>query len=102
MEEAVKPRIITGKYKGKRLKVSEQTRHLTDRVKTNIFDIIGSDIENLVILDIFAGSGNFGIEALSRGALHVTFVDSSKDVAMILKQNLADCKISDKDIEVIT
>ncbi|SRR5260221_1139021 len=98
--DKIKPRIITGKYKGKRLKVSEDSRPLTDRVKTMIFDLIGDSIENITILDTFAGSGNFGIEALSRGASHATFIEISDYAFQILKENLADCKVPEEDYKI--
>ena len=81
------PRIITGKFKGRKLKVPESARPVTDRVKTVIFDMLG-DIEGRTIADIFAGSGNLGIEALSRGASHATFLDSDHDAIESINSNL--------------
>lgn len=81
------PRIITGKFKGRKLKVPEKARPVTDRVKTVIFDMLG-EIQNLTVADIFAGSGNLGIEALSRGASHATFLDSDHEAIQLINQNL--------------
>lgn len=81
------PRIITGKFKGRKLKVPENARPVTDRVKTVIFDMLG-DIQDRSVADIFAGSGNLGIEALSRGASHATFLDSDHDAIEAIKSNL--------------
>lgn len=98
--DKIKPRIITGKYKGKRLKVSDESRPLTDRVKTIIFDLIGDTIENITILDTFAGTGNFGIEALSRGAKHATFIEINDYAFDILQENLGECRIPQEDFTV--
>lgn len=84
----LQPRIITGEFKGKRLKVPEGARPVTDRVKTTIFDILGDSIQGQSVLDLFAGSGNLGIEALSRGALNVTFVDQSWDSIDAINANI--------------
>ena len=99
--DKIKPRIITGKYKGKRLKVSDESRPLTDRVKTMIFDLIGDSILDLAILDTFAGTGNFGIEALSRGAKHTTFIEINDFAFDILKENLMTCKIPEAEYTAV-
>jgi 16S rRNA (guanine966-N2)-methyltransferase len=96
----VNPRIITGKYKGLKLEVSDNVRPLTDRVKKTIFDILGDFVEDSVVLDIFAGSGNFGIEALSRGAAKVVFGDRSKESINILNTNLHKAGIEAERYEV--
>jgi len=82
------PRIITGKYKGLQLKVPEAARPVTDRVKKSIFDILGSAVQGTNILDLFAGSGSLGIEALSQGAASGTFVDQDSEAIDCLKANL--------------
>lgn len=82
-------RIISGAARGRRLKepVGLATRPTTDKVKESIFNIVQFDIEGRRVLDLFAGTGQLGCEALSRGASHVTFVDQSKDCARIIKEN---------------
>ncbi len=83
-------RVITGIAKGKRLKPldSMDVRPTTDRVKEAVFSAIQFDIEGRVFLDLFAGSGQMGIEALSRGAKFAYFVDSSNDAAKICSENI--------------
>lgn len=90
-------RIISGKYKGHQL-VSFQADHIrptTDRVKESLFNKIQGYLENAKVLDLFSGTGNLGIEALSRGAAEVTFVEKSKKSIAILEKNLAKLKISE-------
>ncbi|MCQ2485719.1 MAG: 16S rRNA (guanine(966)-N(2))-methyltransferase RsmD [Clostridia bacterium] len=83
-------RVITGTARGRVLKTLEgdDVRPTTDRVKEAIFSIIQFEIEGRQVLDMFAGSGQLGIEALSRGAAYATFTDMSKDSVAIVKQNL--------------
>lgn len=87
-------RITGGKYKNFNIDIPKFTRPLTDRMKTRVFDILGSDISNKTILDLYSGSGSFGFDAISRGAKFVTFVDASKNSEKILKQNIAKLGIS--------
>ena len=84
-------RVITGTAKGKRLKPlpNMDVRPTTDRVKEAVFSAIQFDIEGRVFLDLFAGSGQMGIEALSRGAKFAYFVDNSNDAAKICSENIA-------------
>jgi len=91
--EKIKPiRIITGKYKGRALKVSMPiTRALTDRVKTNIFDLIQNYIPGAKVLDLYSGSGSFGLEALSRGSESCTFVETGTEPLANLEYNIAHC-----------
>lgn len=83
-------RVITGTAKGKQLSTlkGEEVRPTTDRVKEGMFSIIQFDILNSKVLDLFAGSGQLGIEALSRGAKMCTFVDNSREAQKIQLQNL--------------
>ena len=85
-------RVITGRYKGRRLSTVRDlsVRPATDRVKQTIFDILVTrmDLEGTAVLDLFAGSGSLGIEALSRGAEHVDFVEQMEDAADCIEQNL--------------
>ena len=83
-------RIISGIYKGRRLTTSKDLsiRPTTDRVKEYIFSILQDFPQDKTVLDIFSGSGGLGLEALSRGASHVTFVEKAFSSITILKQNL--------------
>jgi len=101
-------RIIGGKFKGKKLlePKDKETRPLKDLTKESIFNIINHsnkfsiDIKKAYILDLFSGVGSFGIECLSQGANHVTFVEKYKGVLPILKNNLNNLK-EEIDYEII-
>lgn len=93
------PRITTGIYKGRKLQVPNDARPVTDRVKKTIFDILG-DISGMEVLDLFAGSGNLGIEALSRGAGRAVFIDRSQGAIETIGNNLKKLGIN-SDVEVI-
>jgi 16S rRNA (guanine966-N2)-methyltransferase len=88
-------RVITGTLRGKRLITleGESVRPTTDKTKEAIFSIIQFDIPNAEVLDLFAGSGQLGIEALSRGAKHCVFVDKSKESIGVIRQNIESCKL---------
>lgn len=83
-------RVITGIARGRRLKTLEgrDIRPTTDRVKEALFSIIQFELEGCTVLDMFAGSGQLGIEALSRGAAKAVFVDSDKRSAAVIRENL--------------
>jgi 16S rRNA (guanine966-N2)-methyltransferase len=83
-------RIIAGKAKGRKLKMvpGETTRPITDRVKENLFNILGDWVIGTRWLDLFAGTGQVGIEALSRGAVFVFFVDSAWPAIRTIRENL--------------
>lgn len=81
------PRIISGTAKGVQLKVPQEARPIGDRAKSALFSIIGSDIIDKKILDLYAGSGSLGLEALSRGAAHCTFVESSIHAVRSIREN---------------
>lgn len=83
-------RVISGSARGRRLKELPglDTRPTTDKVKESVFNIIQFDIEGRKVLDLFGGTGQMGIEALSRGAEHATFVDMAPAAAKIIRQNL--------------
>lgn len=83
-------RVISGKYKGKNLMGFdiEGTRPTMDRVKESVFAIIQNKIKNSVCLDLFAGSGSLGIEAISNGASYCYFVENSNKIFNILRDNL--------------
>lgn len=90
-------RVISGTARGRRLKElpGMDTRPTTDKVKESVFNIIQFDIEGRRVLDLFGGTGQMGIEALSRGAESVTFVDKSPAAAAVIRQNLAVTGFSD-------
>lgn len=83
-------RVISGTAKSLRLKTIEgdSTRPTTDRIKETLFNIIGCDVIDSRFLDLFAGSGGIGIEALSRGALFCDFVDNNPKCINVIKENL--------------
>lgn len=83
-------RVISGIYKGRKLNGYDidGTRPTMDRVKESMFAMIQLDIKNAIVLDLFAGSGSLGIEALSNGARECHFVEKNKEMAEILKKNL--------------
>ncbi len=91
-------RVITGTARGRRLKELEgmETRPTTDRVKEGIFNIIQFDIEGRRVLDLFAGTGQLGIEALSRGAASAVFVDQRRDAAALTRDNLKITDLTDR------
>lgn len=83
-------RVIAGTAKGRRLKLvpGEGTRPITDRVKESLFNILADDLAAARVLDLFAGTGGVGIEALSRGAAYAEFVESGRVAAGIIQDNL--------------
>ncbi|MBQ7225037.1 MAG: 16S rRNA (guanine(966)-N(2))-methyltransferase RsmD [Clostridia bacterium] len=91
-------KIITGIAKGMNLETleGEATRPTSQRVKEAIFSMIQFDIEGACVLDLFAGSGQLGLEALSRGAKKATFCDSSRDAVDIVMRNAKKSKLFDK------
>ena len=95
-------RIISGKYKGRRLTsfAADHIRPTTDRVKESLFNIIAADIPEAKVLDLFSGTGNLAIEALSREAKHVTCVESHKKSLSIIRENLKLLEITDQ-IEIV-
>jgi 16S rRNA (guanine966-N2)-methyltransferase len=91
-------RVVSGSARGKKLLVvpGRGTRPILDRVKTSLFDMLRPRIEGLHVLDLFAGSGSVGIEALSQGAAHCTFTDLGEQAVAIIKKNLANTGFSDR------
>lgn len=83
-------RIIGGRARGRRIRSvpGETTRPITDKVREALFNIIGPDIHGAVFLDLFAGTGSVGIEALSRGAQFTTFVDINRKAISTVYENL--------------
>lgn len=91
-------RVITGTARGRKLEAPEGmgTRPTTDRVKESIFNIIQFDIEGRDVLDLFAGSGQMGIECLSRGANSCVFVDMDKRAQQVVRGNLQTTGFADR------
>lgn len=89
-------RVIAGTARSVPLKSLEglSTRPTTDRVKTSLFNIIQFEIAGREVLDLFGGSGALGIEALSRGAGHATFVDQSAEAVAVIRENLQKTKLA--------
>lgn len=87
-------RIIAGDYKGRKLQspANYSIRPTTDKVKEALFSILTQKIRDSRVLDLFAGTGNLGIEALSRGAKLCVFADSSRESLRLIRENIAHCK----------
>ena len=88
-------RVITGKARGVQLKTPDGmlTRPTADRVKEALFSIINFDLPGAAVLDLFGGTGQLGIEALSRGAKSAVFVDQREDACKIIRENLRRTKL---------
>jgi len=95
-------RIITGSAKGTKLKAPKgySIRPTSDRVKESVFNIIGQFVEGVVVLDLFAGTGNLGLEALSRGAARAIFVDRSLEAISLIKRNAEQTRLADR-VEIV-
>ena len=91
-------RIIAGEFRSRKLLApeSDATRPITDRVKQSLFDVISDLIEGARVYDCFAGTGSMGLECLSRGASHVTFFESHRSAAVLLKKNIAALGVGDR------
>ena len=91
-------RVITGSARGRRLKELEgmETRPTTDRVKEGLFSALQFDIEGRRVLDLFAGTGQLGIECLSRGAASAVFVDRRADAVKLIRENLRLTELEDR------
>src|SRR6266850_289974 len=96
-------RIIAGKFRGRKLKSppSLQTRPTSDRLRETLFNILAPRIEGTRLLDLCAGTGAVGIEALSRGAAHVTFVDDSRAMCTLVEANLDLCRVENEQRKVV-
>jgi 16S rRNA (guanine966-N2)-methyltransferase len=90
-------RVIAGKYRGRKLKspASIQTRPTSDRLREALFNILAPRIEGTRFLDLCAGTGAVGIEALSRGAARVVFVDRSREMAALIAANVESLEVTD-------
>ena len=91
-------RVITGTARGVQLKTPEgmKTRPTSDRVKEALFSILQFDLAYARVLDLFGGTGQLGIEALSRGAKSAVFVDEGEKACALIRENLKRTKLSDK------
>ena len=95
-------RVITGKARGIQLKTPDGmlTRPTADRVKEALFSIINFDIPNAAVLDLFGGTGQLGIEALSRGAKRGVFVDAREEACRLIRENLRRTKLTQESVVV--
>ncbi len=93
-------RVITGSARGRILKELQgmETRPTTGKVKESIFSIIQFDIEGRRVLDLFAGTGQLGIEALSRGARQCVFIDQRADAVKLIRENVEVCGLTDRAV----
>lgn len=89
-------RVIAGAAKGRQLKMvpGEGTRPITDRVKESLFNILADDVVEARVLDLFAGTGSVGIEALSRGAAYAEFVEKDRAAAAVIQANLQSTELA--------
>jgi 16S rRNA (guanine(966)-N(2))-methyltransferase RsmD len=96
-------RIISGTSRGKKLRTlrGQTIRPTSDRVKESIFNILAEEVAGKHVLDLFAGTGNLGIEALSRGATKTIFVEKEKSAIDLIKKNLSQCGFADRS-QIIT
>lgn len=94
-------RIIAGAARGRRLKAPDTTgtRPATDRVREAVFSAIGSWVEDANVADLYAGSGSFGLEALSRGAQSAVFVENGRKALQTLRENVATVGLGGKVVE---
>ena len=96
-------RVIAGKYRGRTLKSppSLQVRPTSDRLRETLFNVIAPRIGDALFLDLCAGSGAVGIEAMSRGAAHVTFVDRSRKMCGLIEANLDLLQVPENETEIV-
>jgi len=91
-------RVIAGELKGRRLKAPtwDGLRPTSDKLRETLFNVVAARVTGARVLDLYAGTGAIGIEALSRGALHVTFVDTDRRALTLIGENLRHCGVSDR------
>jgi 16S rRNA (guanine(966)-N(2))-methyltransferase RsmD len=96
-------RIAAGQFKGKKLSASSDLsiRPVTNRLKEIIFSVLTNIFYDKVVLDLFSGSGSLGLEALSRGASHITFVENHNSSIKILRKNVNTLKIDSSLVQII-
>jgi 16S rRNA (guanine966-N2)-methyltransferase len=92
------PRIVGGEFRGRKLRYSgdERVRPMKDRVREAVFNLIGPAVRGMHAIDLFAGTGALGLEALSRGAATATFVERHFPTAAIIQQNVAELGVADR------
>ena len=97
-------RVIAGEAKGRRLKMvpGTGTRPITDRVKENLFNLIQWEVPGSRFLDLFAGTGSVGIEALSRGAARAVFLDTARQAIAVILANLKHCRLEERALVIRT
>ena len=99
-------RVISGKYGGRKLDAPHETNHRTkpmgERIRNAVFNRIGGEIQDARVLDAFAGTGAVGLEALSRGAAHVTFVERDRIAQKILLNNIERLSANDQSDVIST
>ena len=95
-------RIITGEYRGRKLEtpIGYAVRPTSDKVKEAVFSMLMNDTYDAVFVDLFAGTGGLGLEALSRGARKCYFCDSSRDSIKLVKTNIAKCGAEDRSVVI--
>ena len=91
-------RVITGSARGRKLKELPglDTRPTTDKVKESLFNIVQFELGGRRVLDLYAGTGQLGLEALSRGSEHCTFVDQRREAAALVRENIRLCRFEDR------
>ena len=91
-------RIISGDLKGRKLLSvrGKRVRPTSDRLRESIFNILSSQVQKAVVLDLFAGTGALGLEALSRGAKSVVFVEQSRSALSVIEQNILSCSLKSR------
>lgn len=96
-------RIIAGDLKGRKLFTPNDSkiRPTTDKVKESLFNMIAEYLEGAIVIDLFSGTGNLGLEAISRGASRCYFGDKSRESIALTNQNIAYCKVQYKSITII-
>jgi 16S rRNA (guanine966-N2)-methyltransferase len=96
-------RVIAGKYRGRNLKSppSMQVRPTSDRLRETLFNVIAPRIHEARFLDLCSGSGAIGIEALSREAAQVTFIDRSRKMCALIKSNLELCRVAETEYKIV-
>lgn len=89
-------RVIAGQARGRGLRALRglKLRPTAERAREALFDILGAEVSGAVVLDLYAGTGSLGIEALSRGAARATFVEADRHGAALIRQNLARCRFT--------
>jgi 16S rRNA (guanine(966)-N(2))-methyltransferase RsmD len=95
--------VISGTARGAKLfsLPGRDVRPVSDRVKTSLYNILGTEVEGAKVLDLFAGTGALGIEALSRGAERCVFVDIGRDSVRVIRQNLEKTRLAEKAVVLL-